>query len=389
MAGLAALLVVGCGPRHDGESREETSTSLAIGVVLDGAGSGVPSVTVEGGGRRTMSDSTGRFELAVARNGSTLLTFEYAGRAPTYRTVGPDGAPVVTVSAVMLAPTLVTQVDVRGGSAQVAARGARLTFPQGSIVAADGSPVAGPVDVAVTFVDAAQAAELSPAPLTGTDGDITEPLVSFGMIDVTLSHQGARASIAPGEAVALEIPSAPGDPADAGLWTLDPARGIWVLEGSAMNTGGHFRAELPHFSWWNIDNFLPRTDRERACVVLELRASDGSPVSGGTVEGRFGPGDRFSLGGSTNGDGSLCIDDFPLERISPRYRVFLSGTSQRWVDGAGDPFQPTAVGVRCGQSACQRVVMTVACANDAECASGETCGAMLRTPLGRPDVPDV
>lgn len=125
----------------------------ALGLVLDAGGNGLSGVAITAAGKVANSDASGRFSLQIPASGFTVLVFERAGYAPVYRRVEPGGAPSITVSARMTAPTMQTTIDVTNAPATVPVPGGvTVEFPQGSVVTSNGQAPTGPVEVSVTWV---------------------------------------------------------------------------------------------------------------------------------------------------------------------------------------------------------------------------------------------
>lgn len=355
------------------------SESAAAGFVLTSTGAPAAGVEVSGPAGTAFTDATGRFDVAIPGDGSSVLTFTSFGLAPVYRPVDPRGAEVFSVFLVLPPPPVYTTIDVTAGPATVTAGSAVLQFPQGSIATASGATPAGPVDAMITVIPPEQATQYLPFPLMDSEGSEPLPLISYGMVDVQLSYLGEPANLAPGAQAALLVPAPAGADAEVGLYYGDPDEGLWVLEGTAQNDGTMFGAVLPHLSWWNVDQAMTVPPAEKACVRLRFLAPDGSAVRGVEVHPFWQSG--LTLIGHSESDGTFCYDCFPANSpVSFAWGVMLGRTAPRYVTGT-EFVQTTGPGGSCGGD-CQEVTVTIACAVDDECALGDRCLSGVCVPSG-------
>ena len=361
---------------NDGSDGATPATETrVVGFVIDGKSSPVGDATISGGGTQGVTDGTGRFELVIPANKTTVLVVEKVGYAPTYHPMKPGGAAEAYAGITLFAVGNTAEVDPNiGGRVDVVDDASGTTvgaieIPPGALVNAEtGEPVAdGTVVVQVTWISGATATVSSPIPLIGSDGADSWPLISYGMVDVTVTHLGARCNLAPDQVITLSVASSAGDPASAGLFSADLAAGIWLLEGAAVNDGVSWIAPLPHLSWWNVDAFLKVPKDKQCCVSFQASKANGKPASGVEVKGTIPGG--FTFGGTTDYEGELCEERFPCdELVTANWRVFTSPPRSGPLS-----VTPYAKGAQCGTEECQVVSFVVPCAVSSDCASGETC----------------
>lgn len=140
--------------------------------------------------------------------------------------------------------------------------GAEIELPAGALVAGNGDPVSGPVDVAITPVDVS-GPELAAFPGSfegvGPEGT-TGMILSLGATEYVLTQGGQELQLAPGATATVRLPiyttgADMGDPVP--LWALDEASGLWIQEGEGIvvtgSEGPVLEAEVGHLSWWNVD----------------------------------------------------------------------------------------------------------------------------------------
>lgn len=353
-------------------AQPQTKATLS-GLVRDTAGQPIVGVAVSGGGVSATSGADGKFTLSIPAQGVTVVKLEKTGLAPAWHPLRPNGAESLTLVATMYAPTTAT-IDIGQAPATIQTPGgASVTVPQGSLRTAAGVVPTGPVQAQVTWVSPAQASQAAPVPLVGTDGTQTLPLETFGMVDVRFDWQGQPLQVAPGRTLRLDIPAEADDPATTGLFFADPVSGVWIQEGTATKVNGRWLAELPHLSWWNVDGFLKVPVDKQACVTFRALTPTGKPLPGVEIRSNWGPGGNFTIAGSTNSDGTLCSDQFPLgEILTIRYKVYLTSTASGLVEGQVT-VTPTALKVKCGAPECQIVDLPVTCKTDSDCGPGIKC----------------
>ncbi|MBT9555267.1 MAG: hypothetical protein IV100_04515, partial [Myxococcales bacterium] len=369
-------------PASDGDDGSDGSDGVTpatetrvLGLVVDGKGSPVAAASVSGAGAQAATDPSGRFELPIPASTTTVLVVEKAGYAPTYHPMKPGGAAEAYAGISLFAVGSTAEVDPNaGGSVNVVDDASATTvgaieIPGGAFVNAEtGQPIAdGTVVVQVTWVSGATATQTSPVPLIGRDGAETWPLLSYGMVDVTVTHLGQRCDLAPDKVIMLSVASSVGDPPSAGLFSADPVTGVWILEGAAVNDGARWMAPLPHLSWWNVDAFLKVPKDDQCCLAFQSNKPNGKPASGVEIKGNIPGG--YTFGGSTDYQGALCEARFPCgDSVTATWRVFTSPPQSGPLS-----VTPYAQGADCGTDECQVVAFVVPCAVSSDCRPGETC----------------
>lgn len=359
-----------------------TTTVTGLVTTLNGF---VPGATVSLDQSSTTADSGGRFQLDIPSSGTSVLSFEKAGYAPAYLAVTPSGAPTITVSAALAKVTQTSSIDVTQAPATVTVDALVLSFPQGSIQTRSGATPDGPVDVAVTWLERSDAPALGPVPLLGTNGSEVHPLITMGMFDVSVTFKGEPCGLASGKTMGISLPAQSGDPAEASLWSVDPKQAIWVQEAPATNQNGQWTGEVPHLSWWNVDLFYKVPANRCACIVFIARTPAGAAVPGVMI--RSQPSAKYTFGGWTEQDGTLCHPCFPSgETLPVLWAAFLGTRATKAVSGLVS-ITPGATGASCGSPECQEVPITVQCTEDAHCDPGKTCKAGVCEGSGTPPPP--
>lgn len=175
-----------------------------------------------------------------------------------------------------------------GSGVQATNGGATITIPPSSLVTATGAAYTGAAKIAVTAFD--------PSTRTGQDAfpgrfegvqtnGTTIPFRSLGFVDFSpVTDAGAPLQLKPGARADIIIPVSPVQlataPATIPLWFFNPQDSKWHEEGSAVLSGGAYRATITHFSIWNCDVGV-----YRAYVIGRVIncADAGQPVRGARV----------------------------------------------------------------------------------------------------------
>ena len=215
------------------------NVTAVMGEVVDANGAGLPGVKVKGGGSETTSDPHGKFQLDAQAGSAVVLTFELSGFLRGIERLDVlQGTPsALKVTMIKEAPAVVLDADAGGTAA--GARNASIVAPPGAFKDAAGNAVTGSVDVHLTPLDPAVAAELDAYPgdllATPLDGSQAQ-LDTYGVLDVTVRQNGAELDIKDGMTVDISIPAPTGitsPPGTVELWSFDEAKAVWVEEGSA------------------------------------------------------------------------------------------------------------------------------------------------------------
>ncbi len=198
------------------------------------------------------------------------------------------------------------QIDA-SQAATVAHRGGSVMLPANGIVDGNGQPVANAVVGVTTLIPGdPKFVEAFPGEFIGTDSTGTGPLISLGVVDVTLrDSSGNELELAAGQTATVEFPLPPPalDTGDATipLWYLDPATALWVQEGMATRDAGAgvFRGTVSHFTPWNCD-FRPPNSFKRIRLTFE-----GQPVAGTRLRIDGG---NWAAGGRTDATGEVLLN---------------------------------------------------------------------------------
>jgi PKD repeat protein len=259
-----------------------------LAIVRDATGTPLAGVTVGvvNGSASAATGADGRATLATARGAPVTLKFSRSGYADQFkRFTLPVAAESGYIEVTMLArEPAQTLADAAAGGTLTGKNGARITLPPASLVDANGNPVSGPVQIAMTPVDVAAEARAFPGRFEGVGPDGTEGLIlSYGTVEFILTQNNVPVQLAPGKKAAIEIPvytalNRDRTPVRVGdtypLWSLNERTGTWVQEGTgtvvAASTPSDLalRGEVTHFSWWNHDIFdVPPYKPKPRCLV--------------------------------------------------------------------------------------------------------------------------
>ena len=250
-----------------------TVQALAIVKTGDGTPLAGVSITPAGGGTAATTGADGRASVGVGTGTPQTLRFSKPGYADQWRSATlPAGADsgylVVTMLAREPAQTL---ADAAAGGSLTGRHGAKITLPAGALVDAQGNAVSGAVQIAMTPVDVALDARSFPGRFEGVRPDGQRaPLLTYGTTEFVLTAGGQPVQLKPGAKATVELPiftalHRDGTAVKAGdtvaLWSLDERTGRWIEEGAGTvvvaggPSGFALRAEVQHFSWWNVDHF--------------------------------------------------------------------------------------------------------------------------------------
>ena len=259
-----------------------------LAVVRDATGTPLAGVAVAvvNGAANASTGANGRATLATARGAPVTLKFSRSGYADQFkRFTLPVAAESGYIEVTMLAREPArTLADAAAGGTLGGKHGARITLPPASLVDANGNPVTGPVQIAMTPVDVAAEARAFPGRFEGVGPDGTEGLIlSYGTVEFILTQNNAPVQLAPGRKATIEIPvytalNRDRTPVRVGdtypLWSLNERTGTWVQEGTGTVVAGAtpsdlaLRGEVTHFSWWNHDIFdVPPYRPRPRCLV--------------------------------------------------------------------------------------------------------------------------
>lgn len=335
---LISLLAVSCA----GEPglTLDPSRGAITGVVRGLDGAPLVGATVRVGAQVTQTDAQGRYLFEQVTEGSARVRVALAGYAD-----GDVPVPVVggaeTDRSIVLAPVheqVVSAAAVHDGVRITGDRGVGLTFGAGTwFLRPDGSAVTGDLTISTATLDDPSRTSAAPGGMLARLDDGVGPLESFGMVSVTVTD-ASGVEVQPNRFVGLEIPLSPTasfvDGDTPPLFHFDEELGVWVELDTGVVSGGYFHADVPHFSWWNCDDYL-----ETTCITTTVVTPTGDPVPGGSIGGSGVDymGDSYA---SLDGDGtfSMLVRTGSLVRLSG-----LSG-SLRWSVIQETPVQTGSLG---------------------------------------------
>jgi len=318
------------------------------GSVVDEMGNPIENaaVTLASGNMDTMTDVNGAFTFAAPEppTPSSSITVQASGYARSSRLLMGDNNNVIIV---MRAPQMVTSTRLPNGKNKVATAhvsdgdgGATLTIPSNALIAPNGKPATGLVQIALTYWHPKKSLVSSPgALLTAGPGGTTLALESFGMVDIEVSQEGSLLQVANGTTLGLQfsVPKAQwlnlsarlkSSELQPNLYSLDMSTGLWKLEGTLANPNrltfnastGEFQTRLPHLSAWNMDGILPN---EGGCVQGHAVNSAGAPAANTQVRVYFLDRDEVKdFVATTDGNGDYCAntgytppDNYAVEQV--------------------------------------------------------------------------
>lgn len=285
--GLAGLLC-GCSPTDGNATPLPDGQDNVIGSVKDVAGRRVANVQVACGSAATATDSDGMFLLDLPAGQEHVLVFSCEGyvTASTRVDVNETGSSYVPITLMpMAAPQ---SLDASQGGVITGPRNASIAVPPGALVDASGQPVISGVEVHLTPFDPATSEELAayPGELRGlTLAGETLPLVTYGVLDVTVTQNGQPLQIAQGQTITVQIPAPSGGakPDTSEVWIFDAATSLWVQSeyGDAVYDPqtDTYIAVVGHLSPCNIDRPIVPT-----CIWGLVKDAQGNPVAGAFVQ---------------------------------------------------------------------------------------------------------
>ena len=328
---LVVLVIGGC--RKDGidtdfeftpdDDGQPVDTRLG-GQVIDKDGLPIAAAIITIGNETIETNDDGIFyvrNINLSSNGS-LVVIEKSGYFTNFKRVTPNGNDTYQKFGL-------TKVGAPSGKFSATEGGTisrqgkeKIVFQANSIVDESGNDYSGEVTVYTDYfnLDKPHLGELMPGDLTGINQEATKvQLETYSMIMVELQgSNGQELNLKEGTTASAEFPisqQTANPPAEIPLWSLNEDTGLWVEEGIATLEGGVYKAELPHFSFWNCDVPYP-------LVNLKGRITDlsGTPYSNLQVNISIKDG-GITRGGSTNDNGEFegkvpANEDLVLELVN-------------------------------------------------------------------------
>ena len=254
-------------------------------LVSDLTGYAVEGVNVTVNGAQLTTDATGTANFTgIPLNPVMVVTAEKAGyldQSYRYEFTGDrDDASVVLTMSAKAAPIAFN--NSTPSTVETDALNTQISLPANAFIDAEGNPVTGDIDLAMTPIDIRQIGAAFPGggqALTA-DGEVVA-LVTTGMIDFDFSQNGQPLQLAPGTAADIEMDLVSNIGADGRIlvegdtiemWWFNTSSGLWVEEGSGSivasatsPTGLKLIATVNHFTTWNWDYYK---QDDRASFVL-------------------------------------------------------------------------------------------------------------------------
>ena len=271
---FAALLITlsSCHKDIDEDKRTKTptptakifdeTTSSILGYVYDDNNQPVENATVSIYSGMTKTDKYGVFSFENIKMDKlgTYIKVKKAGYMLGSDKIYPDkGLSTSYIHLYNLDKTGEFSSD-KGGTIELAG-GGKIVFAANSIAKEDGTPYNGNVIVTAKKLDVndEKIADKMPGALVGINNKgNTAVLGTMGMVAVELRDaEGNELNLKSGATASLTFPVNSNQSANASseipLWYFDEIKGLWIEEGKAILQDGKYIAEVPHFSWWNLD----------------------------------------------------------------------------------------------------------------------------------------
>lgn len=279
VASTSRVIAVQPGPTPAG-----TVNTMAVVSDANGPLAGVTVNVVGGASATTVADGT--TAVATALGVPLQLRFSKPGYADQMKqmTLAASSASGYIEARMLPREPALTLTDAAAGGTLTGKHGARVTIAPNSLVDANGNPVTGAVQIAMTPVDVGANTQAFPGLFQGITADGTmQVLLSYGTVEYVLTQNGQPVQLKPGSKATIELPiftalHADGSPVTAGqtvpLWSLDERTSQWIQEGTGTvvaATGSPselaLRAEVGHFSWWNCDvGVNPYRPNTKCCI---------------------------------------------------------------------------------------------------------------------------
>jgi len=363
LLGLLGIVASGDGG-GDGPGGDEGGGTPApvtvTGIVRSGGG--LPGVSVMAGGRSTVTDDGGFYELSGVpvpdNDGRLVLTYEKAGYATAQRVLPVVAGESYTVAADLLPYHQVSTIDAANANdisvPDPADMGgpplAELSIPAGSL-AASGMVT---VSVAVGDPTTAEGRAVFPGDFMAADssGDPADtPLESIVFTEITvtdagdneLTQLGQPATVSVRLPDSLQVLYAAGDTIP--WWSYDETAATWVREDADpdtpelddaqvidLNGDGvlYAQARVTHLTWWNVDK--PIT--QHACLCVNVVDENEVPVPRSLVYAEGVTYNGVSAPASSDQDGQACVTVKRSMGSEPeRVRLYVeSGTVRAYYD---------------------------------------------------------
>lgn len=259
--------------------------------IVDEAGNGLSGVTITTSANANISFTynTGSNLTYLLPQGQQVITATKAGYVTKNTAVNISGVVQITITLASAAAIQSTHTINNANSNTVsvtntarASNNATVDFPAGAIVDSNGNPVSN-VTVQITNVSISDTGSVNTFPglFIGNDAGATDPIESFGFMNVTLTNTatGAALTLDPTKGATVRLPV---DPDPEGEYTiptyrLNESTGQWILSGNAYRITGSnvFEFRVTTFSWWNLDR-VPQDQCYPFEFTIHANEDDGS-----------------------------------------------------------------------------------------------------------------
>ena len=230
---LLATAGLACNQAPDNQPGDMDPVGRISGQVTDVQGRPVQDVLVDAAGTSASTNAGGQFTLErVEPDANIVLTYTADGYATTYSRVAVLGWETASTEARMLEVDGVFEINANDGGTfevETSSGSVAVTFQGGGFENADGGAVVGTVIGTLTFLDPSSEEFLAgPGDLRGESTDETQLMVSFGMVEVTLTEpDGSPVQLADGLPATVEMPVIDEDKPDYLRMELGDTQRIW------------------------------------------------------------------------------------------------------------------------------------------------------------------
>lgn len=430
LAACAAVL-----PSCSDEKTSAQAPTNLTGYVRDPKGAAIAGAEIANadGTQKVVTDASGHYAFAVPVKslGSGALSAKAASYSPAFRIVPVEMSsqdftmrPFDTEAAITLpaAPG-----DTASASAVRDDGKVTLTIPYGSLVTSSGAVASGAATVRLTYWHPINDVKNLPTSLVARlpwSMDSNEPvdlaLQTVGMVDVQVMQGDEELQVAAGqhlnleqavpEPIALAMAQKPNDMANPYLFYYDTELSRWIADGNITwdASSNTLKAELPHMTIWNFDNFQnwappghctnddivygtngckkPENSSVGGCVAGKALRKDGTPYASSQIRLWLFDNEHVSaVTLPTDAAGNYCVD------VGARLCVptgnnkvncsYTENTLAYYVSGTGSPNEssmsnPMPAGCSSG-SAFQNFIAYV---NDCSLIADPDTGSSLKNP---------
>ncbi|WP_027468516.1 carboxypeptidase-like regulatory domain-containing protein [Deefgea rivuli] len=326
-------------------SASPSSMAVVAGLVRDTNGNPVAGVRVSTQGNVAETDANGRYQIAVAANGSTrLIAFSKTAYAQQFATQDQTLAAGATgyANATLLPITTISNFDPKiANNLTVSGSTASVQLGAGTLVRDAGAAAVGQARAEITLIDPSVDSSRMPGNYTAAAGGALQQIESFGAIQVNFSDaEGRKLNLAAGQTATLRIPAVARSgvvfPATIPLFYFNESSGRWVEEGSASLKGSgpnqYYEGTVAHFSTWNSDKVYDTTyisgcvqNAQGKPLAATAILSNGIDYTGSSTTYSDTAG-KFRLAVKKSGNSSVSILNEALRRFDMAATVKIGNT---------------------------------------------------------------